>query len=158
MIVPVYTVRGYYRATWGGVDLGVTEDGWTIAQVPEGQAIRSDNGADTILDGVQRGANATISGRGQEALKVQQAVYASQGGSGNATQNVGKTWRTLAQPLVLTPALDPDGRQGGPAGRPTIRAGYALMVSPAAENFNSRLDVIDVVFTLLPDENGKFWT
>lgn len=152
--VHVYTVRGFYRASWNGVDLGVTEDGWTIQETPEGDPIHSDDGGNTLLDGVARGMNCIIVGRAQEATKVEAAIYAAQGGAGAGTANVGKLWRSLAKVLILTPVALP---RNAAAGRPVIRASYALVLSPVTQNFNSRLATVDVTFTLFPDENGKLY-
>jgi len=95
-------ITGHFTATYGGVDLGQTEQGWEMVEAHLTEDIVTDSGGDAPVDGVQRGTRCEVRGTYVEYDKVADALYAADP-SGASRQNVGQLMTNLAYVLVLTP-------------------------------------------------------
>jgi hypothetical protein len=149
----VFSVMGHYAATWNGADIGTTEDGWSIEVDVSDDAIHCDDLGDCLANAVLRGGNVRVVGRGLEYSKLRPALMAAWGTSGFAAGLIGQLASTIAKPLRLSPVL-----VGGDAGN--VRKLFTFGLTYVRGNvipLNNRLATVDVVFTALVDENGKYF-
>lgn len=70
MAATIQTISGPYTVTWGGVTLGITEDGLELEHVGYAEPVRGDNLGDSKQDGVYRGGDVFINFVLQEYSKT----------------------------------------------------------------------------------------
>jgi hypothetical protein len=98
-------IAGPYTAQYnGGDNIGRTENGFRIRVTVHEEPIRTDDGGDSIIDGVNRGADTIVELDYVEYEKIKAAMFASGPvAEGAPLTNVGKLCTSLAKALVLTP-------------------------------------------------------
>jgi hypothetical protein len=149
----VFSIMGWYKATWAGSDLGTTENGWSVEFTTMNEAIHCDDLGDALADAVQRGQAVRVVGRGLEWSLLKPALGLVNT-PGDVTADLGQLVSTLADVLVLTPQ-NRVGDTGNVRKTKTFNLAY---VENYTEPLNNRLATCDVVFTVLVDENGKLFT
>ena len=149
----VFSIMGWYKATWSGSDLGTTENGWSVEFTTMNEAIHSDDLGDSLVDAVQRGQAVRVVGRGLEWSLMKPALGLVHT-PGDVTRDIGQLVSTLAYPLVLTPQNNV-GDVGAVRKTLTFNLTY---IENYTQPLNNRLATADVVFTVLVDEDGNLFT
>jgi hypothetical protein len=95
---------GHYLATWNGVSIGTTREGFTLDEQHYEEIIRTDESGMARQDGIQMGVDVAVELDYVEYGKIAAALYGDTGGVvGSPMGSVGSLLSSLAKPLVLTP-------------------------------------------------------
>lgn len=166
-------VAGHYTAAFTGngqtsLNIGTTEVGFEMRPTFYREDIKADDFGDTLIDGIYRGANVSLTFELIEwranATALMWPVNAADGDmgtvSGNALSLVGMTMQSLAGSLVLTPVTGISA---------SLKTYTFLKVIPDGQHggfsFNSRLRRMRCSLLCLPDimnatatSRGKIYT
>jgi len=154
-------IAGHYTATWNGVDIGTTTDGFRLQETHHHENIMVDDFGDVPIDGINRGTESRITLEFVEYARVIDAINAQIGAitdQGTTNTQVGQTLVSLAQQLVLTAVV------GTPADSfvksiKTLTAVKAIIVTDFEIVMAARHRKGPLTFQLFPDPtSGKSYT
>lgn len=152
MAVQPTTIAGAYSVTWGGADLGNTEDGFTIRVIPHYEEVRTDASGEAILNKINLGADIFIDFTWLEYNKMLAATpFAPQltqtlAVPTNMVNKVSNKLLAFAKVLVMTPLV-----LGGNAAK-VYTAYLAVPVSDVNLMLSSGFTRGGITFQCFPDD------
>jgi hypothetical protein len=146
-------VAGAYTGTYGGVAMGITDEGYTLQWETKVQAIeKSDVYGEMMIDGVYRGSNWFFQTEFIE-YKSGPVSAAFPWGAFGVQGVIGRLMSDVAASMILT---DTDSTPAAtfPATLTATKTILAPGSSPSAQ-FNSRLRTMPVRLVMLPVDTGS---
>lgn len=139
---------GHYNATWGGVDIGIT-DGPMIARGGAAfEAITADNWGDMVIEGIYRAENHFMLITLKEWTATTQSLFFPHSAASPGTiSNVGSAMTGFGKILILTAET---GSQAASVGPLTITAEIALPEGDRDIPFGNVARDVPIVFRLWP--------
>jgi hypothetical protein len=147
-------VAGAYTATWNAITLGSTLQGFDIRPQHHRDDSRIDAMGDTVVDGVYRGYNISVSFQLSDwsTSGLEEALSLPYGGTPGLVANVGALFVAggLAKTLALTHIVSGNDYSFTHAIPDFEHGAYSL---------NNHMRVMTCRFLILPDPTtNKFWT
>lgn len=146
-------IAGAYTGTYGGVAMGITDEGYSLQWETKLQAIeKSDVYGEMMIDGVYRGSNWFFQTEFLEYKSGPLAASFPWGGLG-VQGVIGRLMSDVAAAMVLT-ATAGTPAVATPASLTATKAILAPGSNPSAQ-FNSRLRTMPVRLVMLPVDIGS---